>query len=319
MTRRIWTAVGTLAILVVVDFALPRALPADPIAAMLTDGSPSFVDDAEARDHLLERYGLNDPVWVQLGEHLQSLSRGDLGMSIQHNTPVTGLLATRLPRSVVLLATAFVLGTTAGIAAGLRAGWRGDSAASSLAMVVAAGLRSVPVFLLGSVAVVVFAVKLGWFPIAGHAPRFASGGSTLVQRLHHLVLPALVLATPFATAQLLVMRAATFAQVGASHVTAGRAGGLTNSRLRSRYAGRNALLPVVELMALQLSSASTGLIMVETVFRYDGIGLLIVDAVRARDYPVIQGTALVLGVLVVAATMATDLLRGRIDPRVVLQ
>lgn len=313
---RLAIVTATLGALLIIDFLLPRALPGDPISALVSQDSASYVSDPGTRALLLEQYGLDDPLLVQLRDHVAALVRGDLGHSTQHHVPVTDLLRARLPRSGLLLATSFVLGSGAGIVVGLRAGWRRHTATDAALVAAAAALRSVPVFLLGAVAVAVFSVKLGWFPISGSRPPFTTSGATVGQVVHHLALPALVLAAPFFSAQMLVMRSGTAAQLHTPYLRAARAAGIRPSRLRRHYAGRNALLPVVELMVVQLSAATTGLILVETVFRYDGIGLMLTDAVRARDYPTLQGGALVLGALVVVAAQLADLLQRAIDPRV---
>ena len=179
-------------------------------------------------------------------------------------------------------------------------------------------LRDLPVFFLGSIALFVFGVKLGWFPLSGSStpftslPPLARAGDVL----HHLALPATVLAAHFATSHFLLMRAGMVSELGSDYLLAGRAKGMRDRVLKYRYAGRNALLPVVSLMAIHVGALVTLTILVETVFRYEGLGRLVFDAIRFRDYPTLQGCFLLLTLMVVTANFLADLAYRRLDPRV---
>lgn len=309
----------TVAVLVTLNFALPRAMPGDPIAALYSEGSPSYVTDAGQREGLRAYYGLDRPVIAQYGDYLVGLVTAEWGMSIRYGVPVAELIGQRLPWSALLIGTALVLGTALGVTTGAAAGWRRGSRLDTVLLVVFTGVRSVPVFLLGSVVLLVFAVRLGWFPIAGSSTRFAELGvlGRVGDVAWHLVLPAAVLAVQFAAGQFLLMRAGMVAELGADHLLLGRAKGLRDRVLRRRYAGRNALLPVASVLGVQVGVAVTSSVLVETVFRYEGLGRLLFDAIRYRDYPVLQGCFLLLTLMVLGANLLVELVYRRLDPRVV--
>lgn len=310
--------VVTLLALVALNFLLPRLMPGDPISALYTEGTASYVQDGGQREALRAYYGLDEPLGAQFVAYATGLLQGDLGTSIRYQVPVSELIAERLPRSLLLMGTAFVLGTGLGVLAGAAAGWRRGRRLDRGLLVGFIGLRNFPVFFLGSIALYVFAVRLEWFPLSGSSTPFttldplARAGDVA----WHLALPAAVLATEFATGQFLLMRAGMVSELGSDHLLAGRAKGLRDRVLKYRYAARNALLPVASLMAIHVSAMVTFTILVETVFRYEGLGRLVFDAIRYRDYPTLQGCFLLLTLMVVTANFLADLAYRRLDPRV---
>lgn len=312
------TYVLTVLALVTLNFLLPRAMPGDPVSALYTEGSSRYVQDSAQREKLRAYYGLDEPLGAQYVDYLADLVRGDLGTSIRYRLPVAEVIGERLPRSLLLMGTALLLGTALGVGAGAMAGWRRGRRLDQALLVAFMGLRTMPVFFLGSIALFVFAVKLGWFPLAGSSTPFTSLGplARAADVLHHLALPATVLAMQFATGQFLLMRAGMVSELGSDYLLAGRAKGLRDRVLKYRYAGRNALLPVVSLMAIHLGFMVTLTILVETVFRYEGLGRLLFDAIRFRDYPTLQGCFLLLTLMVVTANFLADLAYRRLDPRV---
>lgn len=309
---------ATVLTLITLNFLLPRAMPGDPISALYTEGSPTYVQDATARERLRAYYGLDEPLGSQYADYLTGLAQADLGTSIRFQVPVADLVSERLPRSLLLMGTALVLGTGLGVLAGMAAGWRRGRRVDRGLLVAFIGLQNLPVFFVASIAVFVFGVKLGWFPLSGSSTPFAELGP--LERAgdvaYHLALPATVLAAQFATGQFLLMRAGMVSELGSDYLLAGRAKGLSDRILRRRYAGRNALLPVASLMAIHLGAMVTLMILVETVFRYEGLGRLLFEAIRFRDYPVLQGCLLVLTLMVVTANFLADLAYRRLDPRV---
>ena len=309
---------ATVLALVTLNFFLPRVMPGDPISALYTEGSASYVEDGSQREKLRAYYGLDQPLGEQYADYLTNLVQGDLGTSIRYQVPVGELIAERLPRSLLLMGTALLLGTGLGVAAGAAAGWRRGEPLDRGLLVALVTLRNFPIFFLGSIALYVFAVKLGWFPLSGSSTPFASLGplARIGDVAHHLALPAGVLATQFATGQFLLMRAGMVSELGSDYLLAGRAKGLRDQVLKYRYAGRNALLPVASLMAIHVGAMVTLTILVETVFRYEGLGRLLFDAVQFRDYPTLQGCFLLLTLMVVTANFLADMAYRRLDPRV---
>ncbi len=309
----------TVFFLVTLNFFLPRAMPGDPITALQLPSTPDYVRDVQTRQALTRYYGLDRPVVEQYGHYLKALVHGDLGVSIQHNAPVAGLLKGRLAWTALLMGSAMALATTLGIVAGLHSGWRRGRPVDRRLLTLFLGTQNFPVFFLASLALLVFAVQLGWVPLAGGRTPF-SGSYSVVHQVadiaHHLVLPASVMAVELAGYQYLVMRASMVGELGSDYLVLGRAKGLRERSLKYRYAARNALLPAVSVVALQLSRpAVAGAIFVETVFAYPGLGQLMSSAIAVRDYPTLQGCLLVLSLVVVTANLLADLAYARLDPR----
>lgn len=310
----------TVFLIVTINFLLPRALPGDPIDAMLDPSAPGALQDPELRDELTAYYGLDRPIGVQYLDYLADLAQGDLGTSIRYSVPVAELLAERLPWTLLLVTSGLALAVVVGLPAGVRSGWRRGQREDRRLLMVFLGVSNFPAFFLASIALFVFAVELDWVPLAGATTPFTSHDSAL-ERIadvaHHLALPAVVMAVSPAAHHYLVMRASVVSELGSDYLLGGRVKGLPERRLKYRYAARNALIPSVSLVAARVGSAVSGLtIFVETVFAYPGIGRLVFDSVSFRDYPVLQACFLSLALLTVTANLGADLLYGKLDPRV---
>lgn len=318
--RRVLTSyLLTVFLLITANFFLPRALPGDPISALMISDSPSYVQNEATRAELTEYYGLDRPVWVQYRDYLGDLARGELGVSIRYNVPVRELVGERLPWTLLLIVSAMGPAVLIGWIGGVRSAWHRGRRTDRGLLALFLTLHSFPVFFLGSLALFVFSVKLGWFPLAGTRTPFATdvglfeAGADIGR---HLVLPATVLALQFATSQYVDMRASMVGQLGSDYLLAGRAKGLSERSLKYRYAARNALLPVVTLTAVHVGVAvGTASILIETVFGYRGMGGLTFESVAYRDYPTLQACFLVLSLVVVTANFAGDRLNARLDPR----
>ncbi|MGL5866173.1 MAG: ABC transporter permease [Dermatophilaceae bacterium] len=306
--------------LTVLCVALPRIMPGDPLSALWTEGAREYVYDDVERAALLASYGGDQPLAQQVAGELGGLSRGDLGVSIHHDEPVAGLLGERIPRSALLVGTAMVLGVAFGAAGGAVAGWRRGGPIDRSGLAVVTLVRATPTFFLAALAMYVFAVHLSWFPVSGHASSFRDPDAGLLavagDVLHHVVLPAGVLAATVAAGQFLVMRASMLTQRRARHLLGARARGASEGQVLRRHAARGAAPPAVALAGIQAGAVVTGAMVVETVFAYPGLGELLVDAVTHRDYPVMQGAFLTLTLTVLAANLAADLALRRLDPRV---
>ncbi|MGI9032803.1 MAG: ABC transporter permease [Acidimicrobiales bacterium] len=304
--------------LVTLNFLIPRAMPGNPISALEDPSAPTYVRDDSARAALAHHYALDRPLASQYLHYVGGLLHGDLGESIRYNAPVADLVAERLPWTLLLVGTAMAVASAAGLFAGVQSAWRRGTSSDRWLLGLFLGMRNFPVFFLGSLALFVFAVKLRWLPLGGASTPFVSFGilARLADVGRHLVLPAAVLAVQFAAGHFLLMRASMVSELGADYLLAGRVKGLRERRLKYGYAARNALLPVVTLMALEVGFAITGSIFIETVFAYPGMGRLVFDSVAFRDYPVLQACFLVLTLVVVTLNLAVDLLYARLDPRV---
>lgn len=316
--RLVVSYVVTVFLLLTLNFFLPRAMPGDPIDALTSEGTPSYVQDEAVRSEIRAYYGLDRPLLAQYGGYLSGLARGDLGVSIRYNVPVMDLVKERLPWTLLLVTSALAIAVAVGWAAGVHSAWRRGRAVDRSLLAAFLALHSFPVFFVGSIAVLVFSVKLGWFPLSGSRTPFSQSSSPLAWAFDvgsHLVLPATVLALNFVTSQYLTMRASLVGELGADYLLLGRAKGLRERRLKYRYAGRNALLPVVTLAALHLGFAVTGSILVETVFAYKGMGRLVFEAVSFRDYPTLAGCFLVLTFVVLTLNFLVEASYSRLDPR----
>ncbi len=308
----------TVFLLVTLNFFLPRAMPGDPISSLEEPTSATYVRDDATRAALAEYYGLDEPLAVQYGQYLFGLARGDLGVSIRYNAPVSGLVRERLPRTLLLVGSALALATAVGLVAGVHSGWRRDRPLDRGLLSLFLALRNLPAFFLGSLALFVFSVKLGWFPLGGASTPFSESFPPLrrlADTAHHLALPASVMAAQFAAFQYLVMRASMVSELGSDYLALGRAKGLLERRLKYRHAARNAVLPVVSLVAVEVGFGFSISVLVETVFAYPGMGRLISDAVAFRDYPTLQACFLVLTLVVLAVNFLADVISGRLDPR----
>jgi peptide/nickel transport system permease protein len=305
-------------VLVTLNFWLPRAMPGNPIDALIAQGSNGFVFGEEARTKLAQYYGLDKPLGTQYLDYLGRLARGDLGRSIVTNKPVTHELARRVPWTLLLITASMVVSVAVGVVLGVRSGWRRDRPSDRATMTALIAVREFPPYLLSSILVLVLAVKLGWFPLFGAQTAFSSSFGPLRRVLdiaHHVVLPMAVLSAGIAAGMYLRMRAGMVGELGADYLQVGRAKGLRQHDLKYRYAARNALLPVVSNTAVEIGFAVTAGVLVERVFSYPGLGGLIFESIGTRDYPAIQGAFLAYSLGIVTVNALADALSRRLDPR----
>ena len=288
-------------------FFITRLAPGDPAAVMLGEQA-SAADIAQLR----ASYGLDKPLPVQFAYWLKELAHGNLGQSIFLQRPVTQALRERAEPTTLLALMAVAIAACIGIPCGIvSAVWRGraiDQVFSGFAMLGA----SIPSFWFGLILMQVFAVALGWFPVAG----YGDPGVPLLERLHHLVLPAIVLGVVNSALILRFTRASMLDVLGEDHIRTARAKGASEPRVILHHALRNALIPVLTVLGLTFALLIGGAIVTETVFGLPGVGNLVVSAVLRRDYPVIQGALLVIAGLYVLINLAIDLLYLVVDPRV---
>lgn len=283
-------------------FLFVHAIPGDPIDAML--GESAAPAD---RESLRRSLGLDRPLGERYLLYLADLARGDLGRSIHGGAPVAERIADRLPATVALAAGAAViavmLALPLGVLAGANRGGLFDRCASAFALLGAA----TPNFVLAPVLVLIFSIRLGWLPVSG-----AEGPASLI-------LPAVTLGLGMAAILTRLTRSALVEVLGSDYIRTARAKGLPERTVVGRHALRNALLPVATVMGLQLGHLLSGAIVTETLFAWPGIGRLTLEAIQARDYPLVQGCVLVIAVSYLAVNWLTDLAYARLDPRIRLQ
>ncbi len=310
--RRLVIGIGMLAALSMLVFVLLRLTPGDPIDAYIDPSTP--LSPAAMAD-LRERLGLDKPLPLQyVGWLLQAL-QGNLGYSIKRlDQPVLTLVLSRIGPTVLLMGSALIMAVIAGIAAGVVGAVRRNSVTDvSLSVLALAGISS-PAFLSALLGLYIFAVRLGWLPSGGMltpGEDFSVG-----DLLRHLVLPSSLLAIAQATLIMRYMRASLLEVLNQDYVRTARAKGVIEFWVIVKHALRNALLPVVTVIGSTIGLAIGGAIFVESVFNWPGMGLLLVDAVTSRDYPVIMGATLVIGACVIVVNLLTDIAYAVIDPRI---
>ena len=309
----------TMVAVVVVVFTLPRAMPGDPLAALDDPDNSVYVTDPAVRDKVRAYYGLDEPIPQQFRHYVGRLGRGDLGFSIARKRPVASLLRAHLPWTLLLMGVSIVLASLLSFVAGVAATWRRGRMADRSLMTGMTVAQAVPEYAIAAVLLIAFAVVLPpHFPLAGARTPFADygvvGGALDVAK--HLVLPAGALTVSLLGSKFLLVLNTMISALGADYMVLARAKGLPDRLLKYRHAGRNALLPFLTVVGIQAGYAVGGAVFVESVFAYPGMGSLILQAVEARDYPVLEATFLVLALVVLVVNLLLELVYARIDPRV---
>ena len=309
----------TLLAVISMIFALPRAMPGDPLAALEDPDTGIFISDPEVRERVLGYYGLDEALHEQFGSYLRGIATGDLGWSISRNAPVTGLIASHLPWTLLLMGLALALSALISYVMGIWAAWYRGRAADKIVLVLLTGVRGVPEYALAALFMISLAVLLPIFPLSGAYTPFAEYSSVL-ERLtdiaSHIALPLAALTLSLLGTKFLLIRNTVLSSLGDDYMLLARAKGLPARVQQFHHAGRNALLPFLTVLGMQVAFAAGGSIFVEAVFAYPGMGTLILTAVEARDYPVLEAVFLVLAVTVLVANLLIELLYRRLDPRV---
>lgn len=314
LARRVLSTLLILLIVVVLNFLLMHLAPGDPARILTGLEQPS----PETLQALRERYGLDRPLWVQLGRYLAQVGRGDLGRSIVYDQPVSQLIAERLPATLLLTVTSAVLAFVAGTLAGTFSATRYFSRADLFLSFASYVLYATPSFWLGLMLILVFASWLGWFPTSGMVdPRLAATGlARLLDILRHLILPASTLALVQVPVYYRITRSSVVSVLKEDFVTTLRATGMSESKIFRKYALKNAILPTVTIFGLHMGYVVTGAALVEIVFGWPGMGRLMLGAVFRRDYPLLMGIYLIMSACVAAMILLTDLLYAWLDPRI---
>ncbi|GAA2828968.1 ABC transporter permease [Kribbella solani] len=310
--RRIGRGVLTLWFAVTVTFLMLRLLPGDPALAIAsTNMTP------EIRARLLNQYGLDQSLPVQYVKYLGRLVQGNLGISFSQNISVTDSLMEMLPWTLLLVGVSLLVTILLGIPLGVVAASRAGGVVDRVVQVVAVTGQSLFVPSVGILLLYVFGLRLGLFPIGGAYTDGTYGGAWYLSVFTHLVLPAVSLVLVQLGAYVLTVRSTLIESLGEDYVVLARANGLPYRRVLWKHALRNALLPTTTLIGLQICLYLVGgVILIETVYAYPGIGRGIYDAVVRLDFPLLQGAFLLLAAVVVVVNMITDIVYGLLDPRV---
>lgn len=312
VVRRLLLVVPIIIGISVLVFVLLRLAPGDPVLMYVNPANPGGVSPSELEE-LRRAHGLDRPLYVQYLVWLKGVVTGDWGYSFSHHEPVLQLIRDRLPATLRLGASALVIAVAAavpvGIVAAVRQGSWWDFTLTGLALV---GL-SVPNFWLALMLTELFSTRLGWLPAVGSAPFEAAG---FLQRLPYAVLPVTVLAVELIAPWARYTRSSTLEVIRQDFIRTARAKGLSERVVMFRHILRNALLPIITLVSLSARYLVSGAFIIEAMFAWPGMGRLAVNAVYARDYPVIMGVTLTISVVVIVANLLADILYAYVDPRI---
>jgi peptide/nickel transport system permease protein len=307
VVRRILFSLPVVLGVVVVTFLLLRLIPGDPAQTLLgLHASPAAI--AALRHQL----GLDQPIWRQFWTYFDGLAHGNLGTSIYYQVPTSSLIASRLAvtGALVLVATIFAIVITVPLAA-LAAMHQDRASDHAVRMFSLMGL-GMPSFWFGIILILLFSVDIHWFPVGGY-------GTTFWQHLHSLLLPGLCAAIGIVPVLIRSLRVGMLEVLGADYVATARAKGLRPSRVTFVHVARNALIPTVTLLGINIAYLIGGTVVIERVFSLNGLGDLMLNAIDYRDFPVVQGVTLVYALGVIVVILITDLATARLDPRIRLK
>lgn len=326
--RKLIFALVTLCIVVVFNFFLFRILPGDPVKLLFRN--PRLTK--QVQETIRVQFGLDKPVWInrerlqagdvagifdsQFGAYIANLFQGNLGVSFAQRSSVNKILSERVGRTVLLVFTGEFFAIVIGMSVGMIAAWRRGTWADTAALLVGLTTWAMPTFFLG---IILLVLARGILPTSGMVEPGAAQEGSLAYWLdvgRHLILPTITLAVGSASAYMLIMRSSMVEVLAEDYILTAKAKGLSTLQILRDHALKNAMLPMVTIIALNLSYVVGGAIQVETVFSWPGIGRLIFDSVAKQDYPVLQGAFLLLAVSVILANLVTDVLYSALDPRI---
>ncbi|MFW5736601.1 MAG: ABC transporter permease [Halanaerobium sp.] len=309
----------TLLIIITLNFLLPRLMPGDPFLFISGDQGQDVMYSEEQRQQYLDYYGLNKPVEKQYFSYLKRIVKLDLGTSLYYNQSVIKLILRRLKWTFFMVVSAEIIATTMSIILGAISAWYKDSFIDKILYFKLILFSEIPSFLLGLMLLFVFAADLNLFPLSGamsHYMEFNSLWAKTLDILAHAVLPVTALALSRLGSYYLLCRNSIISVLEKRYIKTAQAKALSKMRIMLAYVIRNSLLPVITRLFLSLGTLIGGAILVENVFAYPGLGLLLRESVMMRDYPLIQGIFLIISILVLTANFLADSIYKRIDPRI---
>ncbi len=311
--RRIVQSIVLILLLIVINFFLIHLAPGDPVYYLAGQSG-----DEQYYKLIRAKFGLDQPLTTQLWVYLSSVLRGDLGYSLSYQQPVASVIFSRVPATLLLILSAILLASIGGVLLGVEAARRENSFYDRLFNTFALLGHSFPSFSIGHLLLLFFALYLGLFPAQGmvSASQDLTRIDYLIDLLAHLTLPALTLAIVQITQIMRLTRTEMLNVIGENFITTARAKGVSERRVLYGHALRNALLPVVTIIGSDLGMLLSGAVLTETVFAYPGLGRLTLEALAARDYPVLMGLFLLISIGVAVMNFLTDITYPLIDPRI---
>ena len=312
---RLLQAVPVVLGVVVLNFSLRQLAPGDAATVLAGESggaTPEYIQQLRAR------FGLDQPILVQLGLYLKNILLLDLGFSFRNNEPVLGLILDRLWPTLLLMGATLVVSVGGGVVLGLLAALWVRTWRDHLISVVAVVAYATPLFWVGLMLILVFSIRLDWFPTSGmeDVVAFNEGFARVIDIAHHLVLPTITLSLFYLALYTRLMRATVLDQRGAEYATTARAKGLTERAITLRHVLRNALLPIVTMAGVQVGALLGGSVVVETVFAWPGLGQLAFQSLFARDFNLLLGIFFMSACVVVLVNLVVDVIYVLLDPRI---
>ncbi len=307
VAKRVFATIPVMGVVALFVFLMLRLSPGDPATVIAGDyASPADIE------RIREQLGLNEPIVVQFATWIWSLIRGDLGISIFSNLPVTKLIGQRLEPTLMLAATTLVFAVLVAVPLGVIAAWKAGTWVDRGIMVLAVAGFSIPVFVLGYLLIYQFSLKLGWLPVQGYKSPFVEP----LAFLHHIILPTVTLSVIYIALIARITRASVLEVLEEDYIRTARAKGQTERRVLLGHALKNAAVPIVTVIGLGIALLIGGVVITESVYNIPGLGRLVVDAILKRDYPIIQGLILMFSFVYILINLAIDIAYTLLDPRI---
>lgn len=308
IVKRILMTIPVMLIVALFVFLMLRLSPGDPAAVIAGDYAT-----AEDVQRIRERLGLSEPIPVQFWKWIGSLAQGDLGTSIFSNKPVTELISQRIEPTLMLALTTIIFSVAVAVPLGTIAAFRAGSWTDRCVMLFSVGGFSVPVFVLGYCLIYVFSLKLRVLPVQGYKSPFVEGIGPFIS---HITLPTITLSVIFIALIARMTRASVIEVLEEDYIRTARAKGQSELKVLMRHALRNAAVPIVTVIGIGIALLIGGVVVTESVYNIPGLGRLVLDAVLARDYPIIQGLILFFSFIYILLNLAIDLTYTFLDPRI---
>lgn len=312
--RRALTGLMTVIIVFALNFVIIQMAPGDPITTLMGKENNS----PEMRAALEEKYGLNKPLPVQLGNYLKTAMKGDLGTSIIYNRPVSEMIGEKVGATVLLGLTAALLAAVIGTIMGIFAARRQGGAYDAISSGVSYAFNSMPAFWLGLMLIILFSSILGWFPSYGMTDNRASytGMAYVIDVLKHMFLPVLTLTLVLIPQYFRIAKSSVLQTANEDFITTLRATGMSEKRIFNKYIFRNAILPTITIFGISMAYLITGVTLIEIVFAWPGMGRLMMTAITQRDYPTLMGIYLIMSISVAVVMLIVDIVYAMLDPRI---
>jgi peptide/nickel transport system permease protein len=317
--KRALLAITTIFIVIMINFFLFRIMPANPVDILISPVQGQEKMGPEIKEALMKDLGLDKPLYIQFIIYLQNVLTLNLGYSFVAPRPVATIIAERLANTLVLMISGNILSILMAVSLGVIAAWKRGSKIDLGSLISALTLTSMPMFWVGGIILLIFSVRLDLFPMYGTTkigfihPNFLS---YLGDYLHHLFLPMITMALVSFGGLFLIMRNSLMDVFSEDYILTAQAMGLSDRTIIFKNALKNAMLPLITIIAIRIGFMFSGSILTETVFSWPGLGYTIYQAVEWRDYPILQGTFLIITILVVISSFVAELIYGYIDPRI---